>query len=524
MIFAGVLAAGILASVVLLWQTLIHSHEYPIQQIQAVRENFLLKHEPIAFLSLDDLPQSKFGLELIEPETGGLPRTFVYPENEILPLYRYATTCRKSPHLGNDSSLVKALRWHQFLCGNRGELPESFFSTPPYLHPSGASFVKLAYELGGPTFRDSEWLTHHRRYLHLSELGALKGKLGGLSFSEKLLSGLQAPWLNQLLANRSPVLTDQYVMFRDEPHSDGYLANRYRVFERSVWQSYLFSVPFVLVPFNKNSICVLAEGNGCWQYRPERELPFRLLLALLFCSIFVLLSMLVWLVVQKRKNERIEQEGRLFILQTLTHELRTPATGLRLSLENLRRHFDSLPEIAQTHLLRMSDEIHRLIRVVEGSRAYLDTEQGRIQLKMIEIASPNEFVSAVLEPFVEAHGINLVRFVPVAPGHDNPVRIDPYWASLCIRNLVDNAFNHGTPPVTISLTREPNNLRLTVSDEGSAPCRDFRELTRRGRSSREKKGLGLGLSLVHRVSDLMGSEIEFSNRPTTFSILIGYAL
>lgn len=516
-ILSGLTALGILGLAGLFVHSLVLSHQGPLTEVEGIRSGFLKRYSPVGNLSLEELTQSKFGRELIEPETA-LPRTYLHPFREISPLYRYAVTCRNPPRLPVTSPLNKALHWHQFLCGGMNALPSLFFSQPPYLHPSGSSFAKLAYELGGPNFKTKDWLNQHRKYLHLSELTAYEKELGGLSFSEQLLAHLPADSLTSLLANQSPVLAKNYIFFRDRPRSEGDLAHRFQAFPIATWNKYLSNIPFDFVAAKAGPLCAVTEGNGCWQYRPERELPFRLLLTLLFCSIFVLAGLLLLSAYQRKRDERKEHEARLFLLQTLTHEIRTPATGLRLTLESLRRDFDQLPEKAQTNLLRMSDEIHRLIRVVEGSKTYLNTEQGRIRLRCIDLDSLNDYVETLLEPFFANHGDSL-KFVPLA--QDASVNLDQYWMSLCIKNLVENAFNHGVRPVTVALTREGRKIRIAVTDQGQSRHRKLQDLIRSRVPGGTPKGLGLGLSLVQRVATLMNVRMEFSPEPTTFSILVG---
>jgi signal transduction histidine kinase/ActR/RegA family two-component response regulator len=94
--------------------------------------------------------------------------------------------------------------------------------------------------------------------------------------------------------------------------------------------------------------------------------------------------------------------------------------------------------------------------------------------------------------------------------------VDEALLSRVIGNLMDNAMKF-TPrggSITLSLTRDGADAVVTVSDTGigipaSEHERVFHEFYQVGNASRDRsKGLGLGLSIVRRMCDLMGIELR----------------
>ncbi len=85
-------------------------------------------------------------------------------------------------------------------------------------------------------------------------------------------------------------------------------------------------------------------------------------------------------------------------------------------------------------------------------------------------------------------------------------------------NLVDNALEHGAPPVDISTARKAGEWVITVRDygEGIAPERldDARKPFVRLDPARAGDGhCGLGLAIVGRLARELGGRCEIANAP-----------
>jgi signal transduction histidine kinase len=107
----------------------------------------------------------------------------------------------------------------------------------------------------------------------------------------------------------------------------------------------------------------------------------------------------------------------------------------------------------------------------------------------------------------EAH---LVRAeLPTAPVL---VSLGPQGCERLVTNLVDNAFLHGSPPVTVSVSHEDDHGVLRVGDTGPGMPEDLlRSATgrfTRAADARARPGAGLGLSLVERLVADAGGELR----------------
>jgi signal transduction histidine kinase len=83
-----------------------------------------------------------------------------------------------------------------------------------------------------------------------------------------------------------------------------------------------------------------------------------------------------------------------------------------------------------------------------------------------------------------------------------------------VRNLVDNALQHGGPNghVRVGLARVNGEVRLTINDTGpGVPPDTLERLGRRFYRAAEATGVGagLGLSIVKRIVELHGGSVSF---------------
>jgi signal transduction histidine kinase len=77
-----------------------------------------------------------------------------------------------------------------------------------------------------------------------------------------------------------------------------------------------------------------------------------------------------------------------------------------------------------------------------------------------------------------------------------------------IRNLLENAKRHGTPPVRVTVARAGARFTLEVADGGAGVPASERErvFTPFHRLGQDAKGAGLGLSLVRQIARLHGGD------------------
>jgi signal transduction histidine kinase len=208
----------------------------------------------------------------------------------------------------------------------------------------------------------------------------------------------------------------------------------------------------------------------------------------------------------------------------IAHDLRTPLTRVRVSLERARQKAGSLDELRAsvdqgivgidqslaiiTALLRIAEIEHS--RRLEGFRS-------------VALAELVREVGELYEPIAEDKKVDFI----VTAKEDVTVLGDRDLLFEAVANLVDNAVKF-TPQggrVELTLFRKDNVAVVRVRDTGPGIPADERDLvTRRfyrSDKSRRDPGLGLGLSLVSAIVKLHGFNFTISSGPGCVAEITG---
>ncbi len=231
---------------------------------------------------------------------------------------------------------------------------------------------------------------------------------------------------------------------------------------------------------------------------------------------------------KKAQALRDEAERKLADLRDnismmLPHELRTPLNGILAYGEILSTDSASLQpaEIAE-----MGQIIHesgrRLERLIENFLIYsqielLGADPQRIgALRKKQTASPRKVVEtrSLQQAQTAARPGDLVTNLA-----DKPVAVSEEYLAKIVDELVGNAFKFSKAGSTIQVSLYPsdNSLTLAVSDRGRGFSTEF--IRKVGaymqfdRKLHEQQGLGLGLTIAKRLTELHGGELTIQSEP-----------
>jgi signal transduction histidine kinase len=232
-------------------------------------------------------------------------------------------------------------------------------------------------------------------------------------------------------------------------------------------------------------------------------------------------------------NARLYREAREAIrlrdefLSIAAHELYTPLTSLKLSLQGLERPSQpATPEVISRVSRTARMQIRRLTRLIDELLSVSRLQEGQVpfQLEEMDLAAVTRDVAEYFsEESARAHS-------PVILHAETPVigRWDRTRLEQVITNLLANALKFGNgQPIELSVTGEGGFALLTVRDRGIgiAPDRLPHIFGRFARavSSREYGGLGLGLYIAHEIVSALGGSIHVDSTPgvgTSFTVLL----
>jgi signal transduction histidine kinase len=212
----------------------------------------------------------------------------------------------------------------------------------------------------------------------------------------------------------------------------------------------------------------------------------------------------------------------------VTHDLRNPLTmilGLGATLES---HAE---ELATDQVGRMGESIrHQAERIARLADDLYDVSRLEAQALLLR-PRPTDLravVDSALASVADPSG------VVVEIGEPLTVLADPRRLEQVVANLVENAIEHGDPPVVVSARvgddQEAHDaVILTVSDNGAGVPEAlvptlFSGLRTLARPNRDPSGgTGLGLSLVRGLAEAMGGRIWYQPGPgggATFRLAI----
>ncbi|WP_299874271.1 ATP-binding protein [uncultured Cocleimonas sp.] len=213
--------------------------------------------------------------------------------------------------------------------------------------------------------------------------------------------------------------------------------------------------------------------------------------------------------------ERIEgtiNKQQRFIADA-AHELRTPLTALSLQVETLSQANET--NLGQESLKQLQKSLERLRRLVTQllDLARLQNE-GEYVVQKVSFNQIVEDAMADLYLMAEASDIDLgmVRYDENISVNDQQGRL-----SQLVYNAIDNAIHYSSPggKVDISLYLEKNKAVFLVEDNGiGIPEVELEQVMQAFYRVNEsnKPGNGLGLSISHEISKLLGGEIHLENR------------
>ncbi len=206
------------------------------------------------------------------------------------------------------------------------------------------------------------------------------------------------------------------------------------------------------------------------------------------------------------------QRLRTALLNSLSHDLRTPLTGIRGAAETLAL---GVPAEAQADLLAsIQQDVARMTRFLANIMDLTRLESGQIQPRLTPVRLTDVVTAAAARvPDAEHLALN----VPDAL----QVRVDPALLEQVLVNVLDNAQRYAPAGALIRIraARSGPFVTLDIADEGlGIPADDlphvFDSFYRARRGDRVAPGTGLGLAIARGLTEAMGGQITaLSPRP-----------
>jgi signal transduction histidine kinase len=237
----------------------------------------------------------------------------------------------------------------------------------------------------------------------------------------------------------------------------------------------------------------------------------------------------VILVLQDVTQLRQQDEIKRGVISTVSHQLKTPLTSIRMAVHLLlEEKVGTLTEKQVELLLAAREDSDRLHSILSNLLDISRIESGRVPMEFRAV-SPHSMVLEALEPFQRAAQDQGVTLNVDLPGDLPEVWADKTRISHVFGNLLSNSLKY-TPPggkITLSAKADEERVQFSVSDTGRGiPSkylpRIFEQFFRVPDQGKEA-GAGLGLAIVKEIVEAhegtVGTE-STEGKGTTFTFTL----
>ncbi len=210
------------------------------------------------------------------------------------------------------------------------------------------------------------------------------------------------------------------------------------------------------------------------------------------------------------------------VLAIVSHDLRNPLNALAMGIDVIATGSSAVDQARV--LARMQSALSRAARLVDSILDYARTQQGQsVPLERQEV----RLAPLLREAVDEVRDAYPLRVIELELGAEPILELDPDRFTQAAVNLIVNAAQHGDPSaaVTVALRQDDQRTLLSVHNRGRPiPPHVQTELFlpfRRGESSGEREGIGLGLFIARQVIEAHGGTIALHSTETdgtTFTI------
>jgi signal transduction histidine kinase len=226
------------------------------------------------------------------------------------------------------------------------------------------------------------------------------------------------------------------------------------------------------------------------------------------------------------EREREAEIQRRNLVIAVSHDLRTPLSGLRAMIESIEDGVAEDPATIRRYVHEMGASVASLVELVDDlfELVQLDAEAIRAETERARVEEVVRSALAACEAQASTKGLVVQARIDGAA----QVSCSPRLTRV-VQNLLQNAIRH-TPSdgtVIIEASHRERELELAVSDDGDGI--DRASIDRvfdpfwRGDAARAGDGSGLGLALAKRIVESLGGSIAVeseSARGSRFAILV----
>jgi PAS domain S-box-containing protein len=217
-------------------------------------------------------------------------------------------------------------------------------------------------------------------------------------------------------------------------------------------------------------------------------------------------------IIEDITEQRMLRQQKEEFISVASHELKTPITSLKATLDVLNRFLiteNTVPEKV-TKLAQGAQQLtQKITHLVDDLLSLTKIEQGQLSLKKTRFK-----LSEILENCCNNIPLDGKHYITNLGDLSIEVNADPFKLDQVLINLVNNAVKYAPDSAEISIHTQQQNgqVKVTVSDKGPGiPANDLPHLFERyyrvNKTESRISGIGLGLYISAEIIKQHGGEI-----------------
>lgn len=215
-----------------------------------------------------------------------------------------------------------------------------------------------------------------------------------------------------------------------------------------------------------------------------------------------------------RSRELSLQKKERELVASLSHDLKTPVTGIKLTSELMAAVFSQNEGQQMTVTPDMTAKMNNICKRAEEINVLVSDlfAAALDDLGEFKVSCTDEESSVIAEIAAKYDDRGLVRLseLPQVIIHTDRIRL-----SQVMGNIISNSYKYAGTPIDIRARTEDEFLEVTVSDSGAGVPDDEIELITdkfyRGKNHADKEGSGLGLYIAATLMEKMGGDLTVTN-------------
>jgi len=241
------------------------------------------------------------------------------------------------------------------------------------------------------------------------------------------------------------------------------------------------------------------------------------------------------LIIEKMEAERLEELNKIksFFVSTVTHELKTPLTSIKMFTELLKQKTDLPKEKSLEYLGIIEGESEKLRRLIDNILDFAKIENG-IKTYDLKPVNANEIVRKTIESMQYQFSMANQVVESKICSEDVFIKADADAVERVLMNLLSNAIKYSpvNSKTVVQTLLTGEFFEIKVRDEGKGITEDklnniFEPFFRiKEKASSLVEGTGLGLAIVKHIMEAHKGKIEVSSTPgkgSTFTLLFPLA-